>query len=919
MSGSGFLAAGQTTTVTFPNSVVVADSDFEVFTNTQLVLRVPSNATSGAVSVTVGAEESNSLGLEIVLPFTTPPTDEIIVVNDHNEPVLTRTDLMISMQDFRGLSDAQALAGQFAAQVIGYLPASNTFTLRCNTTTIGDLLDVSDAISAAPSVAIATLRLGLLTRSQQQDQTSVELRYSSPASDGRTGLWAWDRIQAVGAWRVLEGVSIVPASVRIGMFDTGIFQNHVDFTTGSQIPDLRTVTDSFADVAYSGGDPTGHGTAMAGIIGAASNGIGIDGVIAPPLDRKGVPYKIYVWPGPRLPETLQFLNFSDDVGKAIGKASYAGIHVFNISMGVGVSDLVDPLMRGDPRLDAAQARDRAISIIRGNLFTFRVEAIAHPKMLLVVAAGNQNLDLNGTPDLFGSIHSGGIIPTVIVVGGIGPDDNRWQNDADVGSNFGSAEGLIDLAAPGEAVLKPDIPSAPSLPRLNSYRGFFELAGQQNSIYSFTDGTSPATAFVSGGAALIQSISDLLSASEIKQVLIDSALKVKIDLPGNRKVVWPTLKLADAVVATLRRKGLAENAIPSWSRVYSHVIEGSFGGISRFGKVRRSGNTYAVDTAEARSNVAAQLEWYTCASNGRSLAYVSFNQGRTASSLASVDLRTFSGSTLYQTSVPNVLCGGSSVSRNFHDFPHSMSSGAAVFTSKQDFACGDTTDDVYRRGRDGSVTRLTFLDPSASVVAKSSVGNPVTIGIPVILDNPVTSQDNRWLMLSNRASGDPGHLYLLQAEETPFLPGGPVSSTKSNATTTELLVLTVGENNEAVRDISRPAISPDGARIAYIDRQSKQVKIALLVRAKHSLVTLVQPWHATRVLTLPVTSNSFFTLAWSPDGSHILLTDTNGSPDIRIITAASGEYTSTVTSTASTLLTLPQGTGSFRVLNWGWKE
>lgn len=229
---------------------------------------------------------------------------------------------------------------------------------------------------------------------------------------GQNGGFAGDDIGAEQAWNITMG-----AGVTVGITDSG-----VDFTN----PDLRGAAVASApgwNVFAGNGDltdPIGHGTHVAGIIGArADNQIGIAGV-APQSSLMAV--------------KVVAPNGKPDVASLATGLAYAGDHgarVVNVSIGGGV-------------------RSKAVSA-----------AIAsHPDTLYVVAAGNDgtNNDVASQADWPCDEPA----PNVICVAA----SNRFDGMPSW-SNYGPVS--VDLAAPGEAILS-------TVPRAFSRSGYLLMSG-----------------------------------------------------------------------------------------------------------------------------------------------------------------------------------------------------------------------------------------------------------------------------------------------------------------------------------------------------------------------------------------------------------------------------------------------------------
>jgi subtilisin family serine protease len=201
-----------------------------------------------------------------------------------------------------------------------------------------------------------------------------------------------DDINVLPAWDLTTG----SASVRIGVVDTGI-AHHEDLdanldTTRSR--DFITASgDPFAD-------PDSHGTHVAGTIGAVgNNGIGVSGVM---------------WNADLL--ALRTLDAGGGTSLSIAAAfSYAGqigLPIVNASLGMGAN---------------SQAVHDAITLASNTLF--------------VVAAGNDNIDVDATPQYPCAFPDANV---VCVASLDNNDDRSWF------SNYGATQ--VDLGAPGNQIL-----------------------------------------------------------------------------------------------------------------------------------------------------------------------------------------------------------------------------------------------------------------------------------------------------------------------------------------------------------------------------------------------------------------------------------------------------------------------------------
>jgi len=302
------------------------------------------------------------------------------------------------------------------------------------------------------------------------DQLGDVLRPAAISSDpGTTSQWALDAISATRAWDVTTG----SRNVVVAVVDSGIDLNHPDlkanlWTNPGEIPGNGIDDDhnGFVDdvhgwnfVANDGNvqDGYGHGTHVAGIIGAVgNNGVGVT----------GINWNVSIMP----------LKFQDDhgvgyTGDAIKAVQYAtmmrrdyGVNVVVINAswggGTGYSSLLETAIR-----DAGSAG-----------ITF------------VAAAGNSGTN----NDVSTRYPSGYDLPNVIAVGACDSTGSLAGF-----SDYGATS--VDLAAPGTSI-------------------YSTLPGGQ---YGWLAGTSQAAPQVSGTVALLAAAKPGISVAEVRTAILGS--------------------------------------------------------------------------------------------------------------------------------------------------------------------------------------------------------------------------------------------------------------------------------------------------------------------------------------------------------------------------------------------------------------
>lgn len=311
----------------------------------------------------------------------------------------------------------------------------------------------------------------------------------------------FDPVTAIGledVWAVSTGSS----EIIVAVIDTGVDLSHPDLKENiwineEEVPDNGLDDDQNGYVDDARGydfwdhdsmpqDDNNHGSHLAGIIGAAGdNGVG----------TAGINWHV----------RLMSLKFTDHRGKgtvagAVEAINYAienGARVINASWILNAEDQ-----------NSAENR----------LLKKAIDRAGEAGLLFVTAAGNEfetgkGLDLDQAPVYPASFR----LPNEIAVAAL----TRMGTMAPF-SNYG--ETTVDLAAPGEGIYS----------TVNAGR------------YGLMSGTSMASAFVSGSAAMLLSIDPSLSPEEVRDALVRT-VRSETSLDG-RVATGGMLNLADSVGA-----------------------------------------------------------------------------------------------------------------------------------------------------------------------------------------------------------------------------------------------------------------------------------------------------------------------------------------------------------------------------------
>lgn len=258
------------------------------------------------------------------------------------------------------------------------------------------------------------------------------------------------------AWSITQG----SRNVVVAVIDTGIDANHPDLKPNLWKAPLKASTYGWDFVSRQANpsDTHGHGTHIAGIIGAIANQKTGTAGVAQQVQIMPIRYYSETAPGSvNLANTIKALHYAIDNGARI--INYSG---------------------GGPEYSEEEFQAMKKAESRG--------------ILIVAAAGNegQNTDLENNR-YYPAAYEGKGLKNIITVASINADGKLLNS-----SNYGLKS--VDIAAPGEGILS-TIPG---------------------SKYGKLTGTSQATAFVSGVAALLLSKQPDMSPQQIKEVIVKSA-------------------------------------------------------------------------------------------------------------------------------------------------------------------------------------------------------------------------------------------------------------------------------------------------------------------------------------------------------------------------------------------------------------
>ena len=366
----------------------------------------------------------------------------------------------IERLDLRGLDGATGDAG-----VAGYLLAVPPGT---EWATMEQLLQ-------APAVAFVTPNwlVYAATAKQQTEPTDAAADATAARDDAAVAIaqpeapflindpkyedaqWYLQRINASRAWALAyaaDGFAGAFTEVQVAIVDSGIDVNHPEFRT-RLLPGYNYLSPGASPV-----DDYGHGTHVAGLLGAvANNATGIAGV-APKIKIDA-----------RKVLNSQGSGTISNVSKAIRDAADAGAAIINLSL---ESSAPNPTM--EAAVDYAYNKGALLIAAAGNFYPAPVSWPAAYDQVFAIAATNYS---------------------------------------DKHATYSNAGPEVDLAAPG---------GERALSILSTWPGAVKCrdntATLPQSDYCTSEGTSMAAAVVSGAAALIKSVRPDLNADQIRELL-----------------------------------------------------------------------------------------------------------------------------------------------------------------------------------------------------------------------------------------------------------------------------------------------------------------------------------------------------------------------------------------------------------------
>ena len=351
------------------------------------------------------------------------------------------------------------------------------------------------AEAESEEVVVAVIDTGIIYDHEDLADNMYEFSADTLSSMGVTGIDAAKFAGSHGAWfhssaEFGEDEDEAPAT---SAFDPIPVGPGAGTTELASIDDVLSVT---SDSRYVG-DVEGHGTHVAGIIGAVTdNAIGVAGV-AQNVKLMAVPvFSAFIDEDENGSVEYATGSLTSDQMRAIDfvlAAKDAGVNVRVANMSLGSWTDEDNAAENEP-------------------YSAKIKALSDAGIIVCIAAGNEDQDLDAPDEEYaGQICTPGMFryESTIVVGASGENNERSEA---AGSNYSSSGDWVDVFAPGGHIM--------STCRYNPITGDYNTYDADG--YTSISGTSMASPHVAGLAALLCSLFPERGAAEIKQMILDGA-------------------------------------------------------------------------------------------------------------------------------------------------------------------------------------------------------------------------------------------------------------------------------------------------------------------------------------------------------------------------------------------------------------
>lgn len=317
-------------------------------------------------------------------------------------------------------------------------------------------------------------KLGLI-ENIEPDYECYLYDYNYTAEPQYANQWAHEATNAEYAWNL----GIYGNDVNVAVIDSGFLNTHEDFSQTNILSGYNYTITNTADMSIDSSDYSPdsfdmsyHGTAVASVIASSANGKGCVGI----AHRANIiPVKVYGYVKNQAGTSYQEGCWTSDVINAINKSAELGADVINLSLGFN-----NKSSNMKNAIDYVEMFDIIVVAAAGNLTSSQPPNFDDN--------GNYNYSYPAAYD------------NVISVGNI----YKTTAGAYTWSSSSRYNDKVDIAAPGTSIRTATI--------------------SDNSSYGYVSGTSFASPYIAGVAALAKSIDPDLNQDTFREFLISTADK-----------------------------------------------------------------------------------------------------------------------------------------------------------------------------------------------------------------------------------------------------------------------------------------------------------------------------------------------------------------------------------------------------------
>jgi uncharacterized protein YjdB len=463
------------------------------FNQERYVIEVPvSLKENNSISVDLRSKPGSYLSVEIIENieggYIKPFDPENVILDPYTGLQLIQDQIIVLLKETASQDSLTRILASVNGVIVGYLQFCNIYQIELKPSpTIDQLWEIIYQLKNDPDIQVVNIHTvsklaGILSPNDPQWNIPSDDFWDESSPAGKN--WGLEVIYAryawADAWPQWPHTTANPPA-KIGIVDGGFMIDHEDINLSA---DHAVAENGQILSGYSEFDD--HGTHVLGVIGAeADNGVGITGI----MWKKD----LYVY---RVDDNG--LAVYRGIEKLLQKAQ--GLNVINISLestGWGGNCLLGigcPSDNNPHDLNWLAAEKSIATTIMSKLEE------EYGDFLIVQAAGNYNIDAKWV-GYFASIDDQTLKKKILIVANIKHPTGCPTNcsyDLSIDSNWGSQ---VDIAAPGQSIFS-TISHSP--------------------YYGLLSGTSMAAPHVTGVAGLVWSVNDKLTASQVKEILVNTS-------------------------------------------------------------------------------------------------------------------------------------------------------------------------------------------------------------------------------------------------------------------------------------------------------------------------------------------------------------------------------------------------------------